>query len=455
MSPRTSTTPPGPGAIRPFDAPAVRRSTLPNGAQVLTAEQPGTGLVTIQVVLDAGAMTEPDGRAGVAHLTTSALDASAGGRDAAALAEAFERLGAQLDASAWWDAASAEVTVAAAQLEPALELLAEVVRAPTFPDAEIERLREEQEAEIMQRGADPGALATDAFARCVFADGSAYARPLLGTIEQVEALQTDDVRSFHAQRFTAGGSAIVLAGAVRHERAFDLAARYFGSWTGSRPGRTAVATEPATSRTLIYVLDRPGSVQSEIRVGHVGVPRSHPDYHAIDVMNSLLGGAFTSRLNMNLRERHGFTYGARSGFAFRRHAGPFVVQAAVATDVTGRAVEEILNELRGLAENGPTEAEVEAARDLIAGVLPLQLQTTEQVTDRISDLFIHDLPDDYLLTVRDAIRAVRIDDVARVAREQLHLDRLAILVVGDAAGMTDQLAALGVGEIVPVAHDEN
>jgi zinc protease len=455
MSPRTTNTPPGPGSIRPFDAPAVRRSTLPNGAQVLTAEQPGTGLVTIQVVLDAGAMTEPDGRAGVAHLTTSALDAGAGGRDAAALAEAFERLGAQLDASAWWDAASAEVTVAAAQLEPALELLAEVVRAPTFPDAEIERLREEQEAEIMQRGADPGALASDAFVRYVFAEGSAYARPLLGTIDQVEALQTDDVRSFHARRFTAGGSAIVLAGAVRHEPAIDLVARYFGSWTGSRPGRTQVAAEPATNRTTVYVLDRPGSVQSEIRVGHVGVPRSHPDYHAIDVMNSLLGGAFTSRLNMNLREKHGFTYGVRSGFAFRRHAGPFVIQAAVATDVTGRAVEEILNELRGLVENGPTEDEVAAARDLIAGVLPLQLQTTEQVTDRISDLFIHDLPDDYLLTVRDAIRAVQIDDVTRVAREQLHIDRLAILVVGDATGMSDQLAALGAGEVIRVTHDES
>jgi zinc protease len=195
-------------------------------------------------------------------------------------------------------------------------------------------------------------------------------------------------------------------------------------------------------------VDRPSAVQSELRLGHVGVPRDHDDYYPLLVMNSIVAGAFTSRLNLCLREKHGFTYGVRSGFAFRRAAGPFIIQTAVASDVTARAISETLRELRGLIDDGVTDDEVRAARDYIAGTLPLSMQTTDDLAGRIAELHTFDLPSDHFDDFRARIGAVQRDDVVRVAREHLHLDRLAIVVVGSADHVRDELQALELGDIV-------
>jgi predicted Zn-dependent peptidase len=188
-------------------------------------------------------------------------------------------------------------------------------------------------------------------------------------------------------------------------------------------------------------------VQSEIRVAHDGVDRRHPDYYALRLMNSILGGAFTSRLNLSLRERHGFTYGVRSGFAFRRSPGPFIIQTAVATEVTVRALDEIVKEIRLMHDSAATAAEVDDARDYLAGIVPLEFQTTEQVSARFADLVLHDLPDDYYSHHRAGFEAVTTEDVARVAREHLRPDSLTVCIAGDAAAIRDDLAALGIGEI--------
>jgi zinc protease len=446
---RRVTAAPAPGAIRPFHAPALRRTRLANDVVVLAAEHGELPLVTAAVVLDAGGAGEGRDAAGLATLTVNAVDAGTRQRSAAELAEAFERIGAQLNASATWDAAVVDVTVAAARLEPALELLAEVVREPSFPAQEVERARGEQLAEVMQRRTEPRALASDMAMRFIFADTSPYARPLLGARRDVERLTADATRTFHVRRFVPHGSAVLVVGALEHTDTTALVERFFGDWQGEPPDATPLHVETGTAATTIYIVDRPGSVQSEVRVGHVGVERSHPDYFALEVMNSLLGGAFTSRLNMSLRERHGFTYGARSGFVYRRQPGPFIIQTAVATDVTAPAVAEILAELRGLRDGGATEPETAAARDFVAGVVPLQLQTTEQIASRLSEIFIHDLGDDYLAHFQAGIRAVTVDDVNAAARRHLDVDRLAIVIVGDAAAIEAPLAALGVG---PVRH---
>ena len=206
--------------------------------------------------------------------------------------------------------------------------------------------------------------------------------------------------------------------------------------------------EPRPTRTTIFLVDRPSAVQSELRIGHVGLPRHHDDYYALLVMNALLGGAFTSRLNLSLREKHGFTYGVRSAFAFRRAAGPFVIQTAVASDVTARAVQEAMRELHSLRDEGVTEEEVRAARDYIAGTLPLEMQTTEHLAVKVADLFTFGLPTDYFENYRERIRKVSREDVMRVAKEHLHLDRLAIVVVGNAAAIENELRELGIGEVV-------
>lgn len=447
MSTIDRSSPPPPAELRPFEFPEVVEEVQPNGLRAQLVPFGRLPLVTAQIVIDAGAAGEPAARAGLAHLTGNALDTGTATRTGEQLAWEFERLGVELETTVHWDAILVRGTTASANLDALLGLLADVTRRPAFPEQEVTRLRDEQLAGIIQRTKEPRALANDMAARFIFARDVPYARPLVGLAANVSALTRDDVVEFHRERFAPGAAAVTLVGEVDAATARMSITRHFGDWGGEAAPAPPFEVRPHASATTVFIVDRPGSVQSEIRVGQVGVPRSHPDYFALEVLNALFGGAFTSRLNLSLREKHGFTYGVRSGFAYRRAAGPFIIQTAVATNVTVRAVEEILRELSAIRADGATDEEVAAARDYLAGVLPLELQTTEQLAGRLADLVIYDLPPDYFSHHRERLRAVTPDDVARVAREHLDPQRLAIVVVGDAASIADGLRGIGVGPV--------
>ena len=439
--------PPAPAALRPFEFPDVVQETQSNGLRVQLVPYGRLPLVTVQLVVDAGAAGEPAGRSGLAHLTANALDTGTAARTGEQLAWDFERLGVELETVALWDAVLIRGTTASANLDALLGLLADVTRRPSFPEAEVLRLRDEQLAGILQRRKEPRALANDMAARFIFGRDVPYARPLVGLEANVEALTRDDVVDFHRTRFTPAATSVMLVGDVDAPTARTSVTRHFADWGGGEAAAWPFEVAPHADRTTIFVVDRPGAVQSEIRVGQIGVPRSHVDYFALEVMNALFGGAFTSRLNLSLREKHGFTYGVRSGFAYRRAAGPFVVQTAVATDVTVRAVAEILREIDEIRAHGATEEEVGAARDYLAGILPLELQTTEQLAGRLADLVVYDLPPDYFRHHRARTGEVTAADVARVARDQLRADNLAVVIVGDAAAIADGLRALDAGPV--------
>jgi zinc protease len=431
----------------PFVFPTITRRRLASGLLVLAARHGEMPVATATLVLRAGGTREPPGREGLAHLTAEALDTGTARHDGNALAWAFERLGVELETSASWDALVLRVHGPLARFEPALALLAEVARAPTFPHDEVERLRDEQAAAILQHRTEPRALASDMAARFLYAPGTRYAHPLLGELASVRSLDREAVTMLHAEAFAPDGAALTVAGALDSEAALAMAERHFGGWTGTAAAPPTVAARPRVDRTTLFLVDRPGAVQSELRIGHPSVGRSHPDHAALLVMNTLLGGAFTSRLNLNLRERHGFTYGARSSFAFRRDGGPFIVSTAVGTHVTARAVEEILHELRRLRDDGAQDDEVARARDYLIGSQPLELQTANALAGRLVELFVHDLPDDHFRHQREAIAAVRTEDVLRVAREHLHPERLAIVVVAAADAVREPLTALGAGPV--------
>jgi zinc protease len=440
-------TPPGPGPIRPFDLPAVTRSVLSSTAPVLAARHGAVPIATVVVVLDAGTVREPAESAGLAWLTAAALDTGAGHRSGEELAWEFERLGAELDADAGYDAMFVRLTVPVARLEPALALLADVVRRPSFPDDEVRRLRGEQLAEILQRAKEPRAHANDLIVRFVYGESSPYGRPLVGLSARVRTLGRDNVAAFHAARFQPGSSTLIVVGNVGAERALDLLDPLFGDWPDAAVPTPAASLSSVREASAIHLVERTDAVQSEIRIAHIGVERRHRDYFALRVMNTLLGGAFTSRLNLNLRERHGFTYGVRSAFAFRRTPGPFVIQTAVATDVTARAIEEILREVARLRDEGAGEEEVANARDYLVGLMPLELETTEQVAIRLADLAVYDLPADYFQHYRASTAAVTPADVNRVAREHLHNDRFTTVVLGNVAEIGDSLASLNAGPV--------
>jgi len=441
------TSPPGAGTLRPYHVPQPVRATLPNGVTVVAAQHATTPLVTVRALFDAGAIRENASHAGLADLAIEALDTGAAGRTGDELAWEFERLGIELETEAGYDAAFLGATVAVERLAPALARIAEVIRSPDYPAAEVDRLRGEQLAEILQRRKEPRALASDMILRFLYRGDHAYGRPLLGLPARVRELTRDQVADFHNRSVKPGRTGLVLVGAIPPEQAIQAVSDCFGGWSaeGAWDGPPPVAESP--DATSVHLVDRPGAVQSEIRVAHVGVDRRHPDYYAIRVMNSILGGAFTSRLNLSLREKHGFTYGVRSGFAFRRAPGPFVIQTAVATEVTTRAVEEIVREVRLMHDAGATDVEVDDARDYLAGVVPLEFQTTEQVSARFADLVLYDLADDYYATHRAGFEAVTTADVVRVAREHLKPDALTLCVVGDASAIRSDLEATGFGEV--------
>jgi zinc protease len=439
--------PPGPGSIRPFEVPAVERSELANGLTVYAVRQGGVPIATVDVVVDAGSIRERATGAGVAHLTMNALEAGGAGRTGAELAWAFERQGVELGIATGWDDTHLVATAAVQHLDATVALLRDVVCEPAFDGSEVERFREEQLAEMLQRRQEPRALANDISARLLYGADVAYGRHPVGRREPLAALGREDTAAHHERWFTARHAALVFAGDIDPARVTRLAESHFGGWPGR--GARADLEWPAGTPAApgIHIVDRPGSVQSEIRVGHIGVDRLHPDYFALRVMNTLFGGAFTSRLNLNLREKHGFTYGVRSGFAFRRTPGPFMIQTAVATAVTVRAIEEILAETAKLRADGANEEEVRNARDYLAGVMPLELQTSRQMAARMTELFTYCLPADHFAGYRDGLAAVAAEDVLRVARQQIVPERFVIAVVGDAASIRGPLEAVGAGPV--------
>lgn len=453
MTPLDRTAPPEPGAIRAFEFPDVDRRALANGVDLRVARVASLPVVSANLFFRAGEAALAEASAGLAVLAGDALEGGTKRRSGTALAEALERIGARASVSTGWEGTSVSLSCLAERLEEGLALLTEMVLEPDFPEDEVARARDQQLAGIRQALKDPASLASLEAARRTFAPGIPYARPQGGTLASVAPLGRGHLLGFAEGYFRPGRGGLILVGDVDADEMEALAVQRLGGWCGEAPIPDAFAVEPAERRRRVWVVDRPGSVQSEIRVSHVGVERAHPDVFALSVMNTLLGGAFTSRLNLNLRERNGFTYGVRSRFSLRHRPGPFQVQTSVGTEVTAPAVREILSELEGLVARGPTTEEVEAARDYIAGVFPLRLETVGQVAGRITEQVVYGLEDDYHATYRDRIRAVTLDAVWEAARRHIRPDEAQVVVVGDATSVVPALEGLAVGPVeVVVAH---
>ena len=447
MSHTTRSDVPVPGAIRRFDFPNVQTDRLHNGLEIRSVQAQRLPIVTASLVLDAGEASLSEDRAGLAVLTGDSLEGGTASRSGAELAEALESIGAGLSVGTGWDATTISLSCLPERLEEALGVLAEVVLHPSFPAAEVDRVRGQRLAAIQQRKMDPASIASDAARRLTYAEGIPHGRSLSGEAESVKLFGPEAAAGFVAARYRPGGAGLVLVGDVDQGEAKALAERCFGEWSGAAPERRVHEAEPRSRERRVVIVDRPEAVQSEIRIGHVGQSRSTPDYFPLLVFNTILGGAFTSRLNLNLREQHGFTYGVRSSFRFHRDAGPWTISTAVGTEVTADAVREAVGEVEGLLSDGPTEEEVEASRDYMAGVFPLRLETTGQIASHIAELIIYDLPDDYHATYRDRIREVTRDQALEAARRCIRPDEITVVVGGDAKIVRGPLEELGLGPV--------
>jgi predicted Zn-dependent peptidase len=445
---------PVPGTPRPYEFPAFSRDQLSNGLSVLVVDLPGRPLVSASLVIRSGAADEDPAAAGSAVLGARALSEGTEQHDAIALIETAERLGASIHAEAGWDATSIGVDVVNERLEPALELLAEMVVSPTFPDAEVERLRDERLNDLLQARADPRRRADEAYSDTIYAPASPYHRPAGGLRETVASLDPERLRRTFRAGLDPARTALVIAGDIGRTDVLKLAGRLFGGLARAPHAvRDGIIDTGADGGRRVRVIHRPGAVQTEIRIGHRGLPRRIEDFHALSLMGAILGGLFNSRLNMKLREEKGYTYGAAAGFDLRRGAGPFTARAAVNTEATVPAVADFVAEIGRMRDERVTEDELRAARDFLVGVFPLRFETPGPIAGALAGIHVHELPDDELARYRPAIEAVTVEDVARVARANLRIDDAAIVLVGDADAFGTDLEAAGFGA-VEIERDE-
>jgi len=436
---------PTPSTPRAYHFPRFERRQLDNGLTILVAPVHTLPVVTVLAVVDAGAVSEPQEKAGVARLTGQALNEGTPKHDGEALTDYLEQLGTSIGGSADWDAASLAMTVLRDNLDNAFARFVEVLTTPTFPDAAIERLKGERIAEILQVESEPRELADERFDEYVYAQNSRFRLPLGGNSASVTSITRDDVAAFHAARYRPGATTIIIAGDIDANTAEQMVRDALGAWTGETPRRVQAIDAQSRPERAVRIVRKPEAPQSELRLGHVGVPRAHADYFAITVMNAILGGLFSSRINLNLREAHGYTYGASSAFDWRREAGPFVVATAVASDVTAPAIEETLKEIDRMRAEPASESELSLATSYLDGVFPIRYETTSSIAAALANLVIYGLPDDWYDKYRPNIRAVTIDDVLRAAQTYVKPDAMQIVIVGDPGAIRGPVEALGFG----------
>jgi zinc protease len=436
------------GPTRRYRFPEFHDEVLAIGIRLLTAPVRKLPIATILVIVDAGSVAEQRGKEGIASLTAAGLLEGTSRFNGAELAEKFEQLGTSLESGADWDSAFVRITVLSDKLEEATRLLGEVISSPVFPAREVERLKAERLAEILQLESEPRGLADEKFSEYLYSPESRYSRPDEGSTESVSALSREDVEEFYRSTYRSGGTTVIVAGDVTPERARVLVADAFQRWpTGSRK-ETQLTTAPRTKARKVHIVHKPEAPQSELRVGHVGLPRRHPDFFPTLVMNAVLGGLFGSRINLNLREAHGYTYGASSYYDWRRGAGPFVVSTAVQSEVTAPALTEILLEIDRIRSDRISDEELTLARDYLEGVFPIRYESTAAIAAALATLVIHTLPADYYDAYRKNIHSVSADAVLTAANAHLHPLELQTVVVGDAKTIQGALADPRFGELL-------
>jgi len=436
------------GPVRQYHFPDFHDSALASRIRLVTAPVKKLPLATVLVIVDAGSANEQRGKEGIASLTAGGLLEGTGRFDGGELAEKFEQLGTSLESGADWDSAFIKITTLSDKLEEATRLLGEVISSPVFPEREIQRLKAERLAEILQLETEPRGLADEKFSQFLYSPESRYSRPDEGSTESVSALSRRDVDQFYRSNYRAEATTVIVAGDVTPERARAVVADAFQNWPSGSAQKPQLTTTARTKTRRVHIVHKPEAPQSELRVGHVGLPRKHPDFFPTMVMNAVLGGLFGSRINLNLREAHGYTYGASSYYDWRRGAGPFVVSTAVESEVTSPALKEILLEIERIRSDRISDEELSLARDYLEGVFPIRYETTAAISAALATLVIHDLPADYYDTYRKNINKVSADAVLEAAISHLHPAELQTVIVGDAKMIQGSLADSRFGELL-------
>ena len=434
------------GAARPLQVTTPASIVLPNGLTLILSERRGVPIVAASLVVKTGSEANPVTRPGLASFTAAMLDEGTSTRDALQIADEAAQLGATLTTGSSMDAMTVTARSLSTKFGATLDLMADVVLRPSFPAAEIDRQRASRQAQLVQLRDSPAQVAGQVMNVALYGANHPYGFTEVGTEASLKAMTRDEMVTFWKQHFVPNNAAVIVAGDISMSQARALVEKAFGAWPRGTPARPMLGS-PETTPARVIIVDKPGSPQTQVRVAGIGAARSSPDFRPLQVMNNALGGLFSSRINMNLREARGYTYGTSSMFLFRRNPGPFVVGGGIRTDVTAPAVTEIFKEIEGIREKPMPAEELKKAKDALANSLAGAFETSANIVNSFSNVFIYDLGLDYYAKHAQEVNAVTADQTVRVAREYVVPDRLVVVAVGDRSAIEPELRKLNLGAV--------
>jgi zinc protease len=447
--------PPAIGPAPSLKMPAIQKQKLSNGLNVWIVEHHEVPLAQVNVIVRSGSAADPIGKYGVGSLAAAMLDEGAGTRNSLELADALEFLGANLSTTSSFDYSAVRMSVPVAKLGDALPLIADVTLRPTFPASDLDRLRKERLTGLLQARDNPAALIGLAFPRVLYGPTHRYGTSANGLPQAIEAFTVADLQSFYRAHYRPDNSTILVVGDVTPATVMPLLEKQFGGWKaeGMAPLTAEVPMAPQLKSRQVFIVDKPEAAQSQIRIGWIGVPRSTQDYAALEVLNTILGGSFTSRLNQNLRERNGYSYGASSSFDMRLSAGPFLAGAGVQTDKTGPAVAEFFNELDAIVKPISDE-ELAKAKNYVALSFPGEFETTGDLARKLEELVVYNLPEDTFSSFVSRVNRVTAADLQKLAARYIQGDKMAVVVVGDRKTIEGPIRQLNLGPVHHITIDE-
>jgi zinc protease len=428
---------PPPLEPRPLNLPHHFETTLANGLRLVVVEDKRLPLTSFRLAFRSGDANDPPSLPGLSDMMSHLLTEGTATRNSREIAEQVERLGATLTVGSGSDFSTVAASALSLYAEEILELLAEVTLHPSFPQNEIDLARENTKQLLIQQRAQPNFLASERLAQIIFGEHP-YAR-VSPTPESLDALTREDLVKFRESTFIPNNAVMIIVGDVEPDSIVARIEQLLGNW---KPGRVPDLNFPAPPKRATraaYLVDRPGSAQSNIVVANHGITRTSPDYFPMLLMHTVLGANASSRLFMNLREEKGYTYGAYSNLDARRLAGTFRATAEVRTPVTGASLHEFFHELERIRDEQVSADELRNAKSYLTGVFPIRIETQDGLIDQLVSIRMYDLPEDYLHTYRERINAISAEDIQRVARKYVRPDEAVLVVVGDAAEISEQI----------------
>ena len=438
------TKPPKPGLPKDVHFPEYLKTRTKNGITLLVIENHKIPVVSVRLVFKNAGSYFDNGKYGLAMLTGELLNKGSKNRTASEIAAEIEFLGASLSSGADWDGSYISLSCLKKHLPKTIDILADVVLNPAFREDEIKRIVDQRISSIIQGKDDASNLSDKLFNRIVF-DKHPYAFPSEGTEDSVKLLTQKDFIEYYNYHYEPSNLILAFVGSINTEEAVKITEEKFSSW---QPKTNPVInnyhdfTSEYSSKN-VYIAEKPGAVQSSLKIGHLGIERNNPDYIAVTVMNTILGGFFGSRINYNLREKNGFTYGARSGFNSRIQKGDFSVETEVRTEVTYKAIKIIIDELKRITDEHVTDDELQLVKNYLAGIFPLQLETANAVASRVINLMLYDLPEDYYDKYVTNIIKITKEDILQAAQKYIYPNNCYLIISGDSASIRNEMSKLG------------